>query len=68
MDGLVKAYDMYLRGEVFAVITLQKKKCDCCGHTEYNEEDSCYGIYAANQDILMAELKCCVSKATESAH
>lgn len=65
MDELVKAYDMYLRGDVFAVITLQKKKCDCCGHTEYNEEDSCYGIYAANRDILMAELKSCVSKATE---
>ena len=65
MDELVKAYDMYLKGEVFAVITLQKKKCNCCGHTEYNEEDSCYGIYAANKDILMAELKSCASKATE---
>lgn len=62
---LVKLYDMYLQGEVFAVIILQKKKCDCCGHTEYNEEDSCYGIYAANRDILMVDIKGYVSKAME---
>lgn len=65
LGEVVKVYDMYLQGDVFAVITLQKKKCDCCGHTEYNVKDSCYGIYAANKDILMTELKSCASKATE---
>lgn len=41
----VKIYDAYLRGEVYGFILEEKKTCDCCGHVEYEEIDSCWGFY-----------------------
>lgn len=50
----VRVYDGYLRGEVYGFILEEKKTCDCCGHVEYEEIDSCWGFYG---DDLINSIK-----------
>ena len=41
----VKTYDEYLCGEVYGYSIIEKKKCECCGHTDEIVVDSCSGYY-----------------------
>ena len=54
IDNEVETYDMYLRGEVYGYVLKKEivveEKCPHCDeiintHTEYEEEDSCWGYY-----------------------
>jgi hypothetical protein len=54
MEGEVKTYDMYLRGEVYGYrlikTTIEQETCPHCGevireYEEETEEDSCWGFY-----------------------
>ena len=41
----VKTYDMHLDGYVYGVTLESKETCECCGHVEWNDEDSCLGFF-----------------------
>jgi hypothetical protein len=41
----VETYDTYLRGDVYGFVLEKADKCGECGHTEWEEIDSCWGFY-----------------------
>lgn len=41
----VEMYDKYIRGTILWYIVEKENKCDCCGHIEYEELDSCGGFF-----------------------
>ena len=45
LEAEVQAYDQYLRGNIYGFELKEKVKCECCGHIEYENIDSCYGFY-----------------------
>lgn len=44
LQGEVKVYDEYLRGDVYGFKAFKKITCSCCSHIEYEEVDSCWGF------------------------
>lgn len=50
IKGEVKAYDQYLQGDTYGFIAYEKKTCECCNHTEYEEINSCWGFYGNDFD------------------
>lgn len=44
----VELYDQYLRNDVYGFLLEEKKKCEHCGHTEYEHIDSCSGFFGTN--------------------
>jgi len=49
----VEIYDRYLRGEVYGYQVIKPVTCDCCGHTEREVVDSCWG-YESVEEALNA--------------
>lgn len=45
LEGEVETYDQYLCGDVFGFTITETKGCDCCGHSEEEFIDSCWGYY-----------------------
>lgn len=41
----VETYDQFLTGDVYGFIIEKKRKCETCGHGEWEHDDSCYGFY-----------------------
>lgn len=55
MDGEVKNYDQYLRGEVLYYKLESVKECECCGTVLYENEDSCHGFFGMSESELVDE-------------
>ena len=55
MQSEVKVYDTYLRGDVWAYKLERSETCKCCKHVEWNEVESCSGIY--NGDDMLDVLR-----------
>lgn len=45
IDSEVNTYDQYLRGDVYGFVLEKHTVCECCGHEEWEQEDSCWGFY-----------------------
>lgn len=52
----VKAWNQYLNGEVYGYIVERPVTCEKCGHTEYEDLDSCWGFYGLDYCKEEAEL------------
>ena len=53
LEAEVEAYDRYLRGDVYGFTIVKPVTCECCGHTEDEPIDSCWGFY--NIDDILEE-------------
>lgn len=49
----VEIYDRYIRGEAYGYRTYKNVKCDCCGHVEQQDLDSCWG-YDSIEEAMKA--------------
>lgn len=56
LEGEVKAYDLYLRGECYRYDLIELCKCECCGNIEEESIDSCGGLLVGS----LEELKVCI--------
>lgn len=45
IEGELECYEQYLAGDVWGYIVEEKKGCDHCGHSEWEELESCWGFY-----------------------
>ena len=54
MQGDIDEYNMWLAGETFGVIVSKIQTCPCCGNTEEEEIDSCFGIIGEHDAIGIA--------------
>lgn len=45
MEQELKIYNQDLSGDVWGYMLEKGKKCDSCGHVEWEEVDSCWGFY-----------------------
>lgn len=48
LKGEVETYDQYLRGDVYGFVVEKKVGCECCGHVETEEVDSCWGFFGSD--------------------
>ena len=48
----VKTYDQYLTGDVWGFQLYENKECACCGYTEQELIDSCYGFFGECLDDM----------------
>jgi hypothetical protein len=46
----IELYDKYLNGQVYGFIEEKERLCDCCGHIEQENINSCWGFFDI-QDI-----------------
>ena len=46
----VESYDQFLRGEVYGFTRFKKVTCGDCGHTEEEDDDSCWGFYGSDHE------------------
>ena len=46
LRGEVEDFNCWLTGEVYGFVWEEKTICGCCGNAEYEELDSCWGIYS----------------------
>jgi len=56
-EGLIKTWNQYLSGEVYAFTVIEKKYCEHCGHIEEVEHDSCCGFYGDLDEELLKEME-----------
>lgn len=48
MQAEVEQYNQYLQGDVYGFVVEECDKCECCGHEEWSEVDSCGGFYGSD--------------------
>ena len=48
LESEIEVYDQYLRGDIYGFQLAKEKKCDCCGHIEADEIESCWGFYGSD--------------------
>lgn len=53
LEGEIKTYDQYVRGEVLGFILTKETVCDCCGDSDEEELDSCWGFYVGDNESIL---------------
>jgi hypothetical protein len=48
LEGEVKVYDQYLRGDVYGFQLVQKVHCNACNEDKEEDLDSCWGFYGTD--------------------
>jgi len=48
IESEVETYSQYVSGDVWGFVLEEAKTCDTCGHTEWEEVDSCWGFYGSD--------------------
>lgn len=46
-EAHLKAWNQYLSGDVYGFVIDKASKCDCCGHVDHEDVESCWGFYGS---------------------
>ena len=63
LNSEVTLYSHWANGDVYSYQIEKATKCDCCGHVEWSEFDSCAGFYGPHivsglRDAVISVLQC----------
>lgn len=57
LQAEVEEYDQYVRGNCYGYLEMTKSdKCECCGHWDWEDGDSCWGFIGDWESIFKNEI------------